>query len=65
MMRFTRDTRAGITVPMALLSAMVLVMVGLAVDGSRAFLARDKFQAALDAAVDKDRQVRRFAYLWQ
>jgi len=50
MMRFTRDTRAGITVPMALLSAMVLVMVGLAVDGSRAFLARDKFQSALDAA---------------
>lgn len=50
MRRFTRDTRAGITVPMALLSAMVLTMVGLAVDGSRAFLARDKFQAALDAA---------------
>ncbi|MEM9740712.1 MAG: pilus assembly protein TadG-related protein, partial [Pseudomonadota bacterium] len=47
---FIDDTRAGITVPMALLTAMVLVMVGLAIDGSRAFLARDKFQAALDAA---------------
>ncbi|MEL6569425.1 MAG: pilus assembly protein TadG-related protein, partial [Pseudomonadota bacterium] len=50
MIGFFRDTRAGITVPMALMTAMVLVMVGLAVDGSRAFLARDKFQAALDAA---------------
>ena len=47
---FARDTRAGITVPMALISAVMFVMVGLAVDGSRAFLARDKFQAALDAA---------------
>ncbi|MEM6946909.1 MAG: TadE/TadG family type IV pilus assembly protein [Pseudomonadota bacterium] len=45
-----RDTRAGIAVPMALITAAVLVMVGLAVDGSRAFLARDKFQAALDSA---------------
>ncbi|MCI4643750.1 MAG: pilus assembly protein [Hyphomonadaceae bacterium] len=50
MNRFLRDTRAGIAVPMALISAMMFVMVGLAVDGSRAFLARDKFQAALDAA---------------
>ncbi|MEM1150479.1 MAG: pilus assembly protein TadG-related protein [Pseudomonadota bacterium] len=50
MRRFARDIRAGITVPMALLSAMMLVMVGMAVDGSRAFLARDSFQAALDAA---------------
>lgn len=50
MRRLFHDTRAGITVPMALISAVVFVMVGLAVDGSRAFLARDKFQAALDAA---------------
>lgn len=50
MRRFLRDTRAGIALPMALITAVLIVMVGLAVDGSRAFLARDKFQASLDAA---------------
>jgi Flp pilus assembly protein TadG len=48
--RYYAETRGGITVPMALISAALLVMVGLAVDGSRAYLAKDRFQAALDAA---------------
>lgn len=44
------NTRGGLTVPMALVISGLLIMVGLAVDGTRAFLAKDKFQAALDAA---------------
>lgn len=50
MKRFLDSTKGGIALPMALITAALVVMVGLAVDGSRAFLARDKFQAALDAA---------------
>jgi Flp pilus assembly protein TadG len=40
----------SISVPMALMLVAIIAMTGLAVDGSRAFLARDKFQGALDAA---------------
>lgn len=50
MIRYLSDVRGGITVPMALMIVGLIAMVGLAVDGSRAYLARDKFQAALDAA---------------
>ncbi|NBC21546.1 MAG: hypothetical protein GVY06_10980 [Alphaproteobacteria bacterium] len=41
---------ASISVPMALMLVALIAMTGLAIDGSRAFLARDKFQGALDAA---------------
>lgn len=47
---FLTNRRGGLTVPMALMVTMLIAMTGLAVDGARAFLARDKFQAALDAA---------------
>ena len=50
MRRLLRNRRGGMTVPMALMITALMAMTGLAVDGSRAFLARDKFQAALDAA---------------
>lgn len=50
MRRLLRNSRGGLTVPMALVISGLLIMVGLAVDGTRAFLAKDKFQSALDAA---------------
>ncbi|MEM6666105.1 MAG: pilus assembly protein TadG-related protein [Pseudomonadota bacterium] len=50
MTRLLKDIRGGVTVPMAFMIIGLIAMVGLAVDGSRAYLARDKFQAALDAA---------------
>lgn len=40
----------AISLPVALMALALIAMTGLAVDGSRAFLARDKFQAALDAS---------------
>ncbi|MEO0465346.1 MAG: TadE/TadG family type IV pilus assembly protein [Pseudomonadota bacterium] len=49
-MRFWTNRAGGVAVPMSLMIVGLISMVGLAVDGSRAYLAQDKFQAALDAA---------------
>ena len=50
MTRFLVHREGSISVPMSLMLVAIIAMTGLAIDGSRAFLARDKFQGALDAA---------------
>ena len=48
--RFCSDVRGGVTIIVALAIIVLIGVTGLAVDGARAYLVKDKFQSALDAA---------------